>query len=153
MSGDGIARIAAPDSARLDFFVGESGSMGSGRALLIGDELDVPGFGFFERFLPDESILWATLGRLSVPAAADTVIRVDGDTLRADIGGDDRWRVAFVDGSLSRLERIGGGRVQELLVRWPDGAVRYERPSARRVLEITVVGTSPASPFDASIWK
>src|SRR5688572_18292372 len=39
--GDGVARIAYPDSIRLDFFLG--GGYGSGAAVLIGDSLVVPG--------------------------------------------------------------------------------------------------------------
>src|SRR6266567_4931764 len=36
--GDGAVRTAAPDSARLDFFLG--GGLGAGAAVLIGDSLD-----------------------------------------------------------------------------------------------------------------
>src|SRR5689334_15876443 len=39
--GDGVARIASPDSVRLDFFLG--GGFGGGAAVLIGDSLQVPG--------------------------------------------------------------------------------------------------------------
>jgi len=39
--GDGVARIAYPDSVRLDFFLG--GSYAGGAAVLIGDSLQVPG--------------------------------------------------------------------------------------------------------------
>lgn len=152
LNGDGVARIAAPDSVRLDFFV--DGGMGGGRAIMIGDELRAPGMNFIGRYLPDPPVLWATLGRVHVPAASDTVVRVDGDTLRADIGRDTRWRMAFVDRELRRLERIEGGRLREWVVRDSSGrSVRYEQPMARRVLEITVVGTEAVSDFDESIWK
>src|SRR6185295_6788686 len=39
--GDGVARIAAPDSARLDFFL--AGGFGGGAAILIRDSVDAPG--------------------------------------------------------------------------------------------------------------
>src|SRR4051812_20337387 len=39
--GDGVARIASPDSVRMDFFL--AGGFGSGAAILIGDSLLVPG--------------------------------------------------------------------------------------------------------------
>src|SRR5690349_20264996 len=39
--GDGAARIAAPDSARMDFFL--AGGFGQGAAVLIGDSLRTPG--------------------------------------------------------------------------------------------------------------
>lgn len=152
MRGEGVARIASPDSVRLDFFV--AGGMGAGYAILIGDELRAPGAGFFARFLPEAPLLWATLGHLRLPpTASDTVVRVDGDTLRADIGRDPRWRLAFVDDALRRLERIEGNRIQEIVARPPRGAVRYERPSSRRVLEITVTDSAAVPAFDASIWK
>ena len=41
--GEGVARIASPDSVRMDFFLG--GGLGSGAAVLIGDSLSGPGAG------------------------------------------------------------------------------------------------------------
>ncbi|MDQ3697168.1 MAG: hypothetical protein M3373_03975 [Gemmatimonadota bacterium] len=151
LHGNGVARIAAPDSVRLDFFL--SGGMGSGHALLIGDELRVPGIGMLERFLPPPPLLWAALGRLRIPAAADTVVRVDADTLRAEIGQDPRWRAAFVGAEIRRVDRISGDRLDQWVTRDGGGAIRYERPTARRVLEITVLRSEPASAFDAAIWR
>ena len=151
LHGDGIARLAAPDSVRLDFFL--SGGMASGHAVLIGDDLRIPGIGLLGRFLPGPALLWATMGRLDIPPAADTVVRVDGDTLRADIGRGLHWRLAFVGGDLRRLERIDGGRLREWVARGSRGDVRFERPTARRVLEITVLASTEASEFDASIWQ
>src|SRR5690606_14103555 len=80
MRGEGLVRILPPDSARLDFFL--NGGYGGGRAFLIGDSLIAPDATSIERFLPPPALLWATLGRLAVQGA-DTVMRVDGDTLRA----------------------------------------------------------------------
>ena len=51
-------------------------------------------------------MLWAVLGRLAVPAVSDTVAKVDGATLRADIGRNPAWRVTFVADHLTRIERI-----------------------------------------------
>src|SRR6478609_4634569 len=39
--GDGVARVASPDSVRLDLFLG--GGFGGGAAVLIGDSLRAPG--------------------------------------------------------------------------------------------------------------
>src|SRR5918911_2139147 len=50
MRGEGVARVAPPDSVRLDFFV--SGGLGGGRALLIGDELRAEGEDKVKRLLP-----------------------------------------------------------------------------------------------------
>jgi hypothetical protein len=148
--GEGVARIAAPDSARMDFFVDPG--MGAGYALLVGDRLDAPGISLVRRYLPPPPLLWASLGRLRVPAAADTVARVDGDTIRADIGRAPVWRVTFAGERLIRLERIDDGRVVERVVRAGDD-VRYEHLGARRSLALTVTRRTEAPPFDESIWR
>ena len=151
LRGEGVARIAPPDSVRLDLFL--DGGMGAARAILIGNELRLPDGGLAERLLPPASLMWASLGRLSTPSAADTTIRVDGDTLRADIGRGPVWRAAFVDGALRRLERIDDGRLREWVVRDSSGAVHYELPTARRTLDISVIRSEPLSDLDATIWR
>ena len=116
--GEGVGRIAAPDTGRVDFFL--DGGMGAGRAVLIGDDLRIPPAAEFARkFFPPAPLLWATLGRLAVPAGKDTVVRVEGDTLRADINvsRNEIWRIHVVKGVLARVERISGGRIIEQLVR------------------------------------
>jgi len=148
--GDGVARVVAPDSARLDFFV--QGGFGGGWAQLIGDQLTIPGPDFVRRFIPPAPMLWAALGRLTVPPARDTTARVSGDTLRADIGADPTWRVTFVGSRLSRVERIDGGRVQEWMGR--DGeTLRYEHETGRRTLTLRLDRTEEVSGFDPSIWR
>jgi hypothetical protein len=148
--GEGLVRLVPPDSARLDFFL--AGGYGGGRAFLIGDSLIAPDAASIERFLPPPALLWATLGRLAVQGA-DTTVRVDGDTLRADIGAGPRWRVAFVDENLVRLERIEGDRLQEHVVREDSMTVRYEHAAPPRRLEITIVSREPMRGFDAEIWR
>jgi hypothetical protein len=150
--GEGVARIAPPDSARLDFFL--SGIGAGGHAWLIGNEVTAPGGNLVRRYVPPAPLMWAALGRLAVPPAADTTARVDGDTLRADIGrGDDRWRVTFVGERLVRLERVSGGRLVELVSHSPSGDVRYENRGAGRRLRLTKVRAERAPEFDASIWR
>ncbi|MEJ7813074.1 MAG: hypothetical protein WKG32_21860 [Gemmatimonadaceae bacterium] len=149
--GDGVARVAAPDSVRLDLFL--AGGLGGGRAFLIGDDLRLPDGEMLARLLPPPPLLWAALGRLSVPSASDTLVRVDGDTLRADIGRGPTWRSAFVGGDLRRLERIADKRVHEWVARTAVGDVRYQRPVGRRSLEITVVRTEALARLDATIWR
>lgn len=149
-AGEGAARIAPPDSARLDLFL--SGGLGSGRAYLVGDTVIVPGGEMLRRFLPPPPLLWAAVGRLAVPAARDTTARLAGDTLRVDIGRSPTWRVTFADGLVARLERIEGGRVVEWVSRSPAGVVRYRNESARRSLDLTITRTESVPPFDASIW-
>ena len=150
-SGEGAARVAPPDSVRLDLFI--AGGLGGGRAYLIGDTVIVPGGEMMRRFLPPPPLLWAAVGRLAVPPARDTTARLDGDTLRVDIGRDPTWRVTFDEGFVARLERIEGGRVVEWVSRTAAGIVRYRNESARRSLDLTITRTETVPPFDASIWS
>ena len=149
--GDGVARIASPDSVRLDFFLG--GGFGGGAAVLIGDSLQVPGPDGARNLIPPRALLWAALGRLQLPAARDTVVRVDGNLLRADIGAPVQWRVAFRGDTLSRLERVDGGRIQEWVQRDADGAVQYRNESSRRTLSLVIQRTDAVPAFDPSIWS
>lgn len=152
VKGEGAARVAPPDSVRLDFFV--ANGMGGGRALLIGDDLSTPGASNRVRdYLPPAPLLWAALGRLRVPAARDTTARVDGDTLRVEIGSDPAWRATFVGDDLRRLELIDGGRVPQWMTREPDGHVRYQNDRARRRLDLTILRVDTLPAFDAAIWR
>ena len=114
--GEGAARIASPDSARLDFFL--AGGFG-GAAILIGDSLDAPGGDMVRRFIPPPTLMWAALGRVALPNLPDTVDSViDGiDVLRADIGNPVAWRLTFHGDTLVRAERVDGGRVAEWVER------------------------------------
>jgi hypothetical protein len=148
--GEGVARIAPPDSARLDFFVN---GQGTGHALLVGDEIRLQdGEERMRDFLPPSPLLWAALGRLRVPAAKDTVVRVDADTLRIDIGHEPGWRATFAGEQLRRLELIDGGRVPQWVSRPAAGPIRYEQPRLRRTLELLISRVDTVRGFDAAIW-
>ena len=150
--GEGVARTAAPDSARLDFFL--DGGFGRGYAILIGDRLSTPANdGMVRRVVPPAPMLWAAIGRLAVPGGADTTARVSGDTLRADIGSAPVWRVTFVRDRLTRLERIDNGRVLDWVSRDAEGAVRYQHEAPRRALQLEVVRTERVEGHDASVWR
>ena len=149
--GEGVARIAAPDSARLDFFLG--GGFGGGAAVLIQDSLQVPGPELIRRLVPPPTLLWAALGRVALPNLPDTVIRVEGETLRADIGRPVAWRLSFHGDSLFRVERVVGGRVAEWIDRSNPSHVRYRDEGARRSLQLTITRTDEVHEFDASIWR
>jgi hypothetical protein len=164
-NGDGVVRVLAPDRARLDFFL--RNGMAGGYAILVGDSLIVPGIDLVRRFLPPVPLLWGTLGRLALPATADTVARMDHDTLRADLGAlrgadasraDGRaWRVAFAGTALARIEHIENGKVVEWMSRQrgPTGQweLRYTHERSKRGLRISVTDTLNVEGFDEAIWR
>jgi hypothetical protein len=148
--GDGSVRIAAPDSARLDFFLG--GGLGAGAALLIGDSLRSPHVELARRYIPPTPMMWAALGRLAIPALSDTVVRIDNGLLRADIGRPVQWRVAIRGDTLVTLEHLSSGKITESLARESNGQLVYRAPGARRRLALTILREQPGS-FDDSIWS
>ncbi len=148
--GEGAARLAAPDSVRLDFFL--NGGVGHGAAVLLGDSLVTPGPDFVRPLIPPPPLLWAALGRVALPSMPDTSVRVDGSVLRADIGKPVAWRITFHGDTLSRLERVAGGRIIEWIERSPNGEIRYRHEGSRRSLRLTVTHSEATPPFDASIW-
>ena len=148
--GEGVARVASPDSVRLDFYL--DGGLGGGYAIVIGDSISTPGGDQVRRYLPPVALLWAVLGRLAVPAMPDTLAKVDGDALRADIGRDPVWRVTFVADHLTRLERIVSGRRLEWVSR-TGSDVRYQNERSSRSLTLKITSTDEAPPFDPEIWR
>jgi hypothetical protein len=150
--GEGAARIAPPDSARLDFFL--AGGLGSGAAVLIDRDLRLPSAAedLARRLIPPPPLLWGALGRLAVPPFPDTVARVDGDTLRADIGTPVAWRVTFIHDTLRRVERVDGGRVIEWVERFSGSPVRYRHEVSRRRLDLFISRADEVDAFDANIW-
>ena len=150
--GEGAARIAPPDSARLDFFL--AGGLGNGAAVLVDDELRLPSAAenLARRMIPTAPLLWGALGRLAIPAYRDTVVRVDGDTLRADIGTPVAWRVTFVRDTLRRVERIDGGRIVEWVDRSVGSPVRYRHEVSRRRLELYINRSDEVDEFPPDIW-
>jgi len=156
-AGDGAARVAFPDSARLDFIAGGPFG-GSGRALLFDDTLVAPGGGGTRRYLPATPFLWAALGRLAVPTATDTTVRIDGDTLWADFGppfpsDGTVWRASFAAGELTGLARLSGGRVRETVVRDVErGRIQYKNAGAHRSLTLTQVRSEAVTAFDSTVW-
>jgi hypothetical protein len=149
--GDGAARIAYPDSARLDFFL--AGGLG-GSAVLIGDSLTAPGDAeMVRRLVPPPTLLWAALGRAAVPNLPDTVVRTEGAILRADVGSPVAWRFTFRGDTLTRAERVDRGKVQEWVERVDTTHVRYRNEGSRRTLSLNITRRDQVPEFDASIWR
>ena len=152
--GEGAARVAAPDSARLDFFLG--GGVGGGAAILVGDRLILPpnANDMSERLVPPAPLLWATLGRLAIGPTSRIVAVTSGQTVQADVGEPVAWRVTFLRDTLFRLERVENDRVLEWVERSNDGrSVRYKHETQRRALELVITSNTAVSAFDPAIWS
>ncbi len=164
-NGDGVVRVQGPARARLDFFL--RNGMAGGYAILVDQELTVPGVDLVKRLLPPVPLLWATLGRVALPPTPDTVARVENDTLRVDLGvlkgadaskADGRaWRLTFAGSVLSRADRIEGGRLIEWISRergrngqWQ---LLYVHERGKRRLAITMTDTTTVEAFDDAIWR
>lgn len=147
--GEGAARIASPDSARVDLYL--NGGIIVGRAILIGNTIRASNQAQIEKFLPPPPMMWAAFGRLAIPALPDTVVTMEGDVLHADIGRPAAWRVTIANNRVMQLSRISGGRIVEMVTRDNGGRLLYEVPGRRKLwLGITRDEEVPA--FDASIW-
>jgi len=150
--GEGAARVASPDSARLDFFL--NGGIYAGAVVLVGDSLRTPPTGDSPAgLIPSSTLLWAALGRVALPNLPDTVIRVEGVTLRADIGRPVAWRLSFHGDSLFRVERVQGDRVAEWVDRSDPSHIKYRNEGARRTVQLTVTKSEDGGDFDAAIWR
>jgi hypothetical protein len=149
--GNGVARAAYPDSARLDFFV--AGGFLGGAAVLIGDSLQVPGIDMFRRLIPPPTLLWALLGRSAFPVTRDTAVSRQGALLRADLGKPVQWRATYRSDSLVRLDRVDGDRVVEWIEHLPGGRLDYRQEAARRSLKLQITRVDTVGSFDTSIWS
>lgn len=149
--GTGIARVAAPDSIRLDFFL--AGGFAGGAAVLIGDSLQIPGIDLMRRVIPPPPLLWAALGRSAFPVMRDTAIRREGSLLRGDLGKPVEWRVTFRGDTLVRLEHVQGVRVIEWIERGSDNRLEYRQETVKRALRLHITRVENAGEFDAAIWR
>lgn len=144
-----MARIAPPDSVRLDFFA--DGGVGGGAAVLVADLLTTPPDADGRRYLPPVPLLWSALGVLRV-TGSDTVVRVVSDTLWVEIQEKSTWRAALSGPGLVSVERIEGGRMREA-VRRDSLSVTYRSYSSRRRLTLSSLRRVPERPFDPAIWR
>jgi hypothetical protein len=148
--GEGAARIAAPDSARIDLFV--AGGLGSGAAWVIGDQMRLDAPDALKRVLPPPAFLWAALGRFAIPGGRDTVVARSDSALTAEIGPSPRWRLAIRGDRIIRLERADGDKLVDRLERKADGSLVYFHAPTRRQLTLTITRVDSVATFDASIW-
>ena len=148
--GDGVARIAGPDSVRIDLFL-ENGNS-AGFVILIADSLAALAQDEARKSLPPVPLLWASLGVVRV-ISPDTTARQDGDTLRVEVGQNPIWRMAYASRRLARMERITGGRIEETVERGDTTRIVYRQPGAGRSLVLTIRQIIPETGFDAAIWR
>jgi len=148
--GEGVARVAPPDSARIDLFL-DNGNY-AGFVILIADSIVATAQDEARRVLPPPAMLWSALGVVRV-AGPDTAVRVDGDTLRAEVGRDPVWRVTFGPTSLARVERIVRGRIEQAVERRDSNHVVYRQPGASRSLVLSIRNSIREAGFDAAIWR
>lgn len=149
--GEGAARIAAPDSARIDLFV--RGGLGSGAAWVIGDDMHLDAPDALRRVLPPPAFLWAALGRFAIPAGNDTLVARSDSVLTAEIGPTPRWRLSLRGNTITRLERAEGDRIVDRLERRTDGSLVYFHAPTRRQLTLTITRVDSVAAFDAAIWR
>lgn len=151
LRGEGLVRVSYPDTARVDLQV--SGGFGGGvSVILIGDRAVFPPGAMMTHLLPSPPLLWAALGRLSPIAASDTTVRIQGDTLRADLGNPVQWRVNAVNNRLTMLERVSDGRIAEITSLTESGTVIYENPRKRKLV-IRIHNTTQVDSFEPRVWR
>ena len=158
--GRGTARVAAPDSVRLDV-VGPLGA-GRGAAVVVGDSAqwtDPPDI--IERLVPSYPLMWAMFGVERMPPE-DAALRGASDSAGTAwqwVAGPDT--VSYVRRtSPARLvaeSRQAGrivGRVETEL--GPDGRPTTSRltvPSVPARLTLTFTASAPSDSFPADLWR
>jgi hypothetical protein len=162
--GRGTARIAPPDSLRLDY-VAVLG-LASGAGVVIGDSVVwAEPAADFRRLVPAVPMLWAALGTVRPPAPlAQVAGRRDGDGWR--------WRFTAGDDTLEYVTRPGAGAAaRELDAEWRRAGRVVARsaaqldPGARPVsgridfpegparFEFTVMGIDTAAVVPPQLWR
>lgn len=159
LSGQGAARIAPPDSLRVDM----SAALGIGRATVImtGNQVEAQPAAVVDRILPDRFALWALLGHLRAPAEVAAVERLDdGDRFV--------WRVTDAQGRITLFEvradvlvgatREEQGRTTSVLQLTRDGSGALTRAQLTDFgrslrIEVEISGREPSEPFAPETWR
>lgn len=152
-SGSGTARVAPPDSLRLDYR-GSLG-LGSGRAIVMGDSVhwSEPA-GDFRRMMPAIPLLWTALGIVRPPAedAVITGARVSG----LDGPGRTVWRFARGADTLEYVAFDGEPRVLE--AEWRQRGViqarsRTEYDAQAKPATATIVFPEASARFELTVSR
>ncbi len=158
--GRGTARVAAPDSVRLDI-VGPLGA-GRGAAVVVGDSArwtDPPDI--IERLVPSYPLMWAMFGVERLPPA-QAILRGASDS------GSTMWEWAAGPDTVSYVRRASParlvaesrqagrviGRVETEL--GSDGHPTTSRltvPSVPARLTLTFTASAPSDSFPADLWR
>lgn len=159
MSGRGAARLAPPDSLRIDV----RGPLGFGRGTLVvaGDSVWADPPSMSEQVMPARFMVWAMLGVLRAPDGVRSIESAATDGRRF-------VRIAETDGRTTVFELRGDtvvGVTQERQGR-PAGRLRLQRDAAGRVrhaeandeerdarLVFDIERRTPSGPFPAGVWR
>jgi hypothetical protein len=159
VSGRGAARVAPPDSLRVDV----RGPLGFGRGTLVlaGPTAWADPEGLVRQLLPSRFLIWAMLGVVQAPDSAE----------RFEAGGDGprRWlRVVEAGAVVTTFElhgdtlvgvvRTRGDRMvgRLALVRGGDGRVRHataEDLERHARLDFDIDNRAPIGAFPAEVWR
>jgi hypothetical protein len=160
--GRGMARIAPPDSLRVDWAAVLG--LSSGAAVVVGDSLRWadPADKFPASVPPAIQLAWTALGVVRPPRAA-SLVSGGRDTAQAV------WR--YAEGRDTLDFRLRAGSPRSLEAEWrregrimarsrtmlgPDGlpqSVRVDAPEGPARFELTIVGVDSAATFAPALWR
>ena len=159
VEGQGVARVEPPYRARLDLFLDNGESVIS--AALVDGDLRLPP-GSPDDILPPPDLMWGALGVFRPLGDAELVgaDRLEGEGIRLRYRHEDGREVHYriLDGALTRLELVEGGRVVQRVDVAPERVERYPVEATYRNLsefrELKLVRQSIAvvDAFDPEIW-
>lgn len=158
--GRGTARLAAPDSVRLDV----AGPLGSGRgsAIVVGDSaLWTDPQDVIERLVPSFPLMWAMFGMMRLPPDGAALRGLSDSSVTVWEAANGADTVAYVrqrtPARLLAEVRAAGkivGRVETELA--PDGrplSSRLTVPSVPARLDLTFTSSTASEPFPGSLWR
>jgi hypothetical protein len=159
--GRGVVRLEPPDRLRLDLFGPRSETYLA--AALVGDETRMPATARENAPVPSPALLWAGLGVVRPPAAAElesATATADQTVLRYRAGSGDiyEYRVAKAPAvRLDQLQRLGSrGPLETVRLEYGDSGniqrATYRDWSAYRDLTLDIESIEDAEAFPETIW-